>query len=113
MTWISPEMFVTLLGGGGFLATVGGGVKYLNTRKAAKTKDSADAYIAWRAFTAGAFEDRDKEIERNRTQRDLLYRAIDALVDLAQEMITQLRRHGAAPGTVDLLQDRLDEARRV
>lgn len=110
---MTPEMIVTLLGGTGFLGSVGMAAKFLNTRKSAKTKDSADAYVAWRAFTTGAFEDRDKEIERNRSQRDLLYRAIDALVDLAQEMITQLRQHGAAQGTIDLFQDRLDEARRV
>lgn len=86
---------------------------FLNTRKSTKTKGSADAALAWRTFTSGAFEDRDREYDRVVTQRDTAREAVGLLIDLAIDLLAMARRLGVDPAIVERFQDRLDEARQL
>jgi len=46
-----------------------------------------DAYVAWRTFTSGAFEDRDREHVRVVAKRDQLFVIRRLLVDLVQDVM--------------------------
>lgn len=108
---MTTELVLTIIGGAGFLAGFAQILQFLNSRKSTKAKGSADAYLAWRQFTSGAFEDRDREYARVESQRDIAWTVRDALIDLVQELITALRGLGADQVDLDTYQDRLDDAR--
>lgn len=110
---MTAQLIFTMIGGAGFLLGVAALLQFLNTRKSTRSKGSADAYVTWRAFTTGAFEDRDREFERVKAKRDQLFTVRELLIDLVQDLIKALRRRGATPEDLEPYQDRLDTARQM
>lgn len=110
---MSAQLILTMIGGAGFLVGVAALLQFLNTRKSTKSKGSADAYVTWRAFTTGAFEDRDREFERVRAKRDQLFVVRDLLITLVQDLIKLARRRGVDNEEIEPYLDRLDAARQM
>lgn len=110
---MTAELVLTLIGGAGFLAGVAALLQFLNTRRSTKSKGSADAYVAWRAFTTGAFEDRDREHTRVKEKRDQLFTIRGMLIDLVQDVMKHARSKGSTPADLEPFQDRLDAIRQM
>lgn len=108
---MTGALILQLIGGAGFLVGVGALLHFFNTRKSTKDKGSADAYMAYRAFIAGATEDRDREHGRVVGDRDRLSGIRDLLVDLVQDLIHHCRTGGASRDEMEPFQDRLDDLR--
>ncbi|AAN01862.1 hypothetical protein SEA_WEST99_20 [Mycobacterium phage West99] len=108
---MTAALVLQLLGGAGFLAGVAALLHFLNTRQSTRSKGSAEAYQAYRTFVTGAFDDAARVNTGLMTERDKLNTVRALLIDLVQELITQLRERGATPDDVVAYQDRLDEVR--
>lgn len=108
---MTAALVFSLIGSAGFLAGVAALLHFFNTRKSTRTKGGAEAYQAYREFVHGATDDRDKEITRIKADKVVLLQVREKLVDLAQDLIKNLKARGASASEVEHFQDRLDGTR--
>lgn len=101
---MSAELVFQLLGGAGFLVGVAALLHFLNTAKGARTKSSAEANTVYRTFVNDAMGD----VNRDRAR---LCRVVGLLVDLAIDLLRELRIRGASSDDLDPYHDRLEAAR--
>lgn len=105
------QLFLSLLGGAGFLAGFAALLQFLNTRKSTRDKSSADAYTAWRSFMTGAVDDAAKVNANLVIEREKLYTVRSFLIDLVQDLLSLARQRGASARECEPYMDRLDEIR--
>lgn len=108
---MSAQLWLSIIGGTGFLAGVAGLLQFFNTRRSTREKSSADAYVSWRAFMTGAVDDAAKINGGLMAERDRLYTVRAFLIDLVQLALKLARDHGIAEDKIEPLADRLDEVR--
>jgi len=110
---VNVGLVFALIGSAGFLSGVAALLHFLNTRKPTRTKGSAEAYQAYRAFVHGAFEDADARYARMRDENTVLHDVRVRLIDLAQDLLKLARSLGATPSQTEPFEDRLDALRRL
>ena len=94
---------------GGFVAFL----KYLSERKAAKTKNSSDAYQSYRVFSSGAADDRDRELKRVKAEREMLWTVRDILTTLVLDLLVFCADRGIPHALLQRFYDRLDDVRKI
>ena len=108
---MTAQVWLSVIGGAGFLVGVAGLLQFFNTRRSTKDKSSADAYQSWRTFMTGAVDDAAKVNSGLMAERDRLYTVRAFLIDLVQQAVRLAVKHGAKERDVEPINDRLDEVR--
>ena len=108
---MTAQVWLSVIGGAGFLAGVAGLLQFFNTRRSTKDKSSADAYQSWRTFMTGAVDDAAKVNSGLMAERDRLYTVRAFLIALVQQAVRLAVKHGAKERDVEPINDRLDEVR--
>lgn len=108
---MTGEAVLATIGAFGGMGTLVVFLQFLNTRKATADKSSTDSYSSYRAFVSSATDDRDREIDRMKAEREILWSVRGILIQLVQDLLTLARNAGVPGHTLDKFQDRLDKAR--